>query len=361
MSKKLQLDIPTPCHENWDKMTQVEKGRFCDSCQKQVVDFSNMSDREIAMFFKKPSTGSVCGRFMQDQLNRDFEIPKKRIPWLRYFFQFLLPGFLISMKATAQGKVKVVEKEICSVPNPNTTHSRGSKIFSDSTIPSARIVLGGIRSILIQKTIEEIPVIKGKIIDDAGYPVPYATIAIKNTKTGVAADANGIFAIKPEPGWKHITIVTSSVGFESKELQLNGPNRNDSIQIQLKKRETLGEVVVVADVYRHVAGMVCSTVTRTSKVKQQKLPEVFHKFRTFPNPALPGSTINIEWKQTEAGDHMLQLYNQSGQLVFTKPIYIDEEAGVLSIDLPTVLPGNYLLRMTHKTSGKSYTEKITIQ
>ena len=110
MSKKLQLQIPTPCHENWDHMSPVDKGRFCSSCQKQVVDFSNMSDREIAMFFKKPSTGSVCGRFMQDQLYRDIKIPKKRIPWVKYFFQIMLPGALFSMKATAQGKVRVDKK-----------------------------------------------------------------------------------------------------------------------------------------------------------------------------------------------------------------------------------------------------------
>src|SRR5688572_33325629 len=93
MRKKIQLSIPKPCHENWDAMTPVEKGRFCGSCQKQVVDFSHMTDREIAMFFKKPTTGSVCGRFMEDQLNRDMEIPKKRIPWLKYFFTIGLPAF----------------------------------------------------------------------------------------------------------------------------------------------------------------------------------------------------------------------------------------------------------------------------
>ena len=112
MSKKLQLSIPKPCHENWDAMTPVEKGKFCGSCQKQVVDFSNMSDRQIAEFFKKPSTGSVCGRFMTDQLERDIEIPKKRIPWVKYFFQFTLPAFLVSLKASAektQGKIKLNE------------------------------------------------------------------------------------------------------------------------------------------------------------------------------------------------------------------------------------------------------------
>lgn len=110
MAKQLQLTISELCHENWEAMTPVEKGRFCDSCQKQVVDFSGMSDRQVAEFFKKPSTGSVCGRFMSDQLDRDIEIPKKRMPWVKYFFQFALPAFLLSLKtssAKSQGQVKV--------------------------------------------------------------------------------------------------------------------------------------------------------------------------------------------------------------------------------------------------------------
>ena len=95
--KKFELTIPKPCHENWDAMTPDDKGRFCGSCQKSVVDFSGMSDRQIAQFFKKP-IGSVCGRFHNDQLNREIEIPRKRIPWLRYFFTIALPAFLASCK-----------------------------------------------------------------------------------------------------------------------------------------------------------------------------------------------------------------------------------------------------------------------
>src|SRR5882672_521370 len=99
MGKQIQLNIPEPCHEDWDKMNPVEKGRFCDSCQKQVIDFTNMSDVQLATFFKKPSTGSVCGRFYQDQLDREMGIPRKRIPWIKYFFQIALPAFLVSAKA----------------------------------------------------------------------------------------------------------------------------------------------------------------------------------------------------------------------------------------------------------------------
>src|SRR5437868_15533352 len=102
MSKKFQLTIPKPCHEKWDNMSPVERGKFCGSCQKQVVDFSDMSDRQVAEFFKKPSTGSVCGRFMTDQLERDLQIPTKRIPWFKYFFQFALPAFIFSIKGYSQ-------------------------------------------------------------------------------------------------------------------------------------------------------------------------------------------------------------------------------------------------------------------
>src|ERR1044071_9403993 len=119
MKKHIQLSIPTPCHEDWGNMNPVETGRFCNSCQKQVVDFTNMSDRDVALFFKKPSTDSVCGRFMREQLDRDIAIPQKRIPWLKYFFQFALPAFIVSAKATAQGKIKLTnvltaaEKQRC--------------------------------------------------------------------------------------------------------------------------------------------------------------------------------------------------------------------------------------------------------
>src|SRR3989338_10412783 len=70
MKKKgLQIKIAEPCHENWNAMTPNDKGRFCDSCQKTVVDFTRMSDSAIFRFMES-TTASVCGRMSNDQQDR---------------------------------------------------------------------------------------------------------------------------------------------------------------------------------------------------------------------------------------------------------------------------------------------------
>lgn len=52
MRKYIQLSIPEPCHEDWDKMTTVDKGKFCGACQKEVIDFTTMSDEQLVAFQK---------------------------------------------------------------------------------------------------------------------------------------------------------------------------------------------------------------------------------------------------------------------------------------------------------------------
>ncbi len=96
--KKLSISIKSPCHESWDEMLPFEKGKFCRSCQKTVVDFTAMSDRQLADFFKQPRA-NLCGHFHADQLERDLVINKKRIPWVRYFFQFTWPAMVLLLKS----------------------------------------------------------------------------------------------------------------------------------------------------------------------------------------------------------------------------------------------------------------------
>ncbi|MFY7839164.1 MAG: hypothetical protein ACOVP7_02760, partial [Lacibacter sp.] len=57
MLPTFQINIAEPCHENWNKMSPVEQGRFCGSCQKNVIDFTTKSDEEIITFFNNYNGG----------------------------------------------------------------------------------------------------------------------------------------------------------------------------------------------------------------------------------------------------------------------------------------------------------------
>jgi hypothetical protein len=65
----MQINIPTPCHEDWGKMSPSEKGRFCDSCHKDVHDFTRMKDEDIIATVAQPGA-NVCGHIHPAQLHR---------------------------------------------------------------------------------------------------------------------------------------------------------------------------------------------------------------------------------------------------------------------------------------------------
>jgi hypothetical protein len=369
MAKQLQLSIPTPCHENWDNMTPVQQGKFCGSCQKQVIDFSNMSDRQVAEFFKKPSTGSVCGRFMTDQLERDIEIPRKRIPWLKYFFQFVIPAFLVSIRASAektQGQIRVrtvttdttkrpldvkvgmLSRPICNRP------LMGDTIITPVKYP-IETVKGEISNVVIDQRNRTIV---GKVTDEKGDALPGASITIKGTRTGVSVDNTGQFRILAKTG---NILVVSGAGLGTTEVVVGTGN---TISIAVTRLIYKGQEVVVT------AGMVMVKRPLKKSVKKELKNVPLMKealadpsedlFKVFPNPVPSGSDLNLELKQTEEGYYTLQILNQSGQSVHQEEIWIDAEARLLNIDVPAVAAGTYFLALTNKRSGKRSTKKIII-
>jgi hypothetical protein len=66
----------------------------------------------------------------------------------------------------------------------------------------------------------------------------------------------------------------------------------------------------------------------------------FNKFRIYPNPIKSNSTLTIELNQEQYGDHLLQLFNQTEQLILSKDIYIDEKARLFTMTMPSIISGN---------------------
>jgi hypothetical protein len=80
--KKYTIRQTFQCDNKWDEMSPQGNGRHCGSCNKIVVDFTEMSDQDIIQFLLK-NTHS-CGLFKKNQLNRTMifhPVKKKRSHW----------------------------------------------------------------------------------------------------------------------------------------------------------------------------------------------------------------------------------------------------------------------------------------
>ena len=67
MKQQFNLIINSPCSENFNKFDTIDKGGFCNSCKKEVIDFRNMTSTELIEFFKK-NEPKTCGIFKTSQM-----------------------------------------------------------------------------------------------------------------------------------------------------------------------------------------------------------------------------------------------------------------------------------------------------
>jgi len=101
MKEYYPFKIPEPCHENWNQMKPSAKGRFCSSCEKTVIDFTNKSTLEIGNYLKENLHHGVCGHVNTSQLDQVIlKIPATTIYQLRFSTRFFALALLIVMGTT---------------------------------------------------------------------------------------------------------------------------------------------------------------------------------------------------------------------------------------------------------------------
>lgn len=128
-------------------------------------------------------------------------------------------------------------------------------------------------------------IISGKVTDGE-ETLPFATVVIKDSNTGVVADESGIFEISVNPS---DTLSVSFLGF--KETNIVVGNRK-SLDLVLELDNTLDEVLVVGyqtttSIYRK--GCCCGITTVTTTITNDENSKVKQiKNRLFPNPSTDG-------------------------------------------------------------------------
>lgn len=196
---KINISIPQPCHENWENMKPENQGRFCDSCQKKVFDFTKSSDREIVNAFQQSQ--NLCGRFLNTQLNRDLIKPEKKNPvWLATASAVISFVGLGTQEAIAQKTTK--------------TEQTNRKVVGKPAAP---------------ETVMDTVLVSGIVYDDNKTPMPHLGIYCRGLKIG-QTNGNGNFSVIT-----HVKAKISFRGIKDDDLELpeyyvvNGRNSNVEI------------------------------------------------------------------------------------------------------------------------------------
>ena len=160
MKQKIQIAIPEPCHEGWQNMSPVEKGRFCASCQKTVLDFTHLSDNEILKLVSKDD--NLCGRINVSQLNRNLIATQRKSNYFGYFATSVLAFLGLGTESVVAQENPVVVQNI----------SKSSTTLDESEF-----------------------IVRGIVKDTLGNGISNISIKIRNQKM-VMTNINGEFEIQ---------------------------------------------------------------------------------------------------------------------------------------------------------------------
>ncbi len=296
--------IPEPCHEDWNKMTVDEKGRFCNVCSKSVVDFTGKTDNEIHSILIKKSKEKVCGRFNKNQVERPIDLQgvslNSNIGFRKLFMAaaFLVFGtFLFSCKddtgqMMGEPAMNEIRKELPQEIKPLTLGQAQLDSISEIQLVSVSpeyAIAGGISYVDVPEEI-----------------------------------------INPIP---EITIV-------------------DSADYIVRDFDVLGGAVY----YEHINEEILPSVDSISENRTSVLAQ--KQFNIFPNPSNGAFTIEYELRSQTAIE--IAVYDMTGSLVkqIVKPM--KQQSGIyqMPINLTDLPSGIYVCKLSK--DGKMETKQVVV-
>ena len=222
-----KLNIPEPCHEDWQQMSPTQKGRFCTSCQKEVIDFTKLSSTEIAR--KTKNATQLCGRFTSTQLDQEYITPSQN---------------RLNRLGIALGLGSIV-----AVAQPGFAQKKKSKEVKVQTQKDYQLQ----GEVALGTQAKDSITIKGTVTDEENIPLPGVNVIQQNKTNGTQTDFDGNFSIKilEEDLKDEISLGFSYIGYEKQVLACSNFNFNHlKIQMQEEDFET-EEVIIVGEAFAY--------------------------------------------------------------------------------------------------------------
>lgn len=205
--QSIQINIPQPCDEGWDRMTPNEQGRFCDSCQKCVVDLTEFSDKQLYEYITAHKGERVCGRINQWQLKRPIHMPHQ--PKSRLYKWMAAAGMAIALAAVQENSFARAPVAIVQTDNYQQ---------EDDTTGNDSIT------------------ISGTVVDENEEPVIFAVVEIYHNGVvagGAVVDFDGRFVIKLLAA-KDYAVRVRCLGYNEKTVEVPLENLNKGLLIKME-------------------------------------------------------------------------------------------------------------------------------
>ena len=346
-TKTVEFQIPEPCSENWNEMYPLPGGRFCDKCEKTLVDFTEMTDNELVRFFER-NNKKVCGRFRPDQLNKEIEIPKVPSSFQKWkavaavatgLFAWNSGSAQVTTQLPVMGKVgpsfqekvEFIELKEKNKPQP---------------LPS---------------------IVKGIVKDESGVPLIGASIFLHKQKhIGTSTNVDGSFELKVPGHLESFALDFTYTGYETQTIKFHKKDLLEKIsEVKLKESGTgLTGIVVIRSPMpesRFITGLTVTvpepTITESESNKEvsseneaeeelEKIEDPLPIENIFPNPFI--DFVNLELNLENEDRYLFHLYNLKGELIWAKTYELSEGEQNLRLDfsLLNTAPGIHFLRIT---------------
>ena len=390
-AKSFEIKIPEPCHEDWAAMTKVERGNFCLSCKKVVVDFTKKTDKEIGLFFQQ-SNGQLCGRFRAKQVNRPIPLYAPPSSSYQKAIGLLFSGLLLTAGAIAQ--------------NPHNVSNYVEKPIPSSISTEVHQSLKGKMTIHVPQKAS--PSITGTVSDEYGDVLIGANVVFYNNDEvigGITADIDGkfVFEIPTDCTAKSFDVHITYVGSEGMWLENQAIGANLDVVLHNSRNMIMGMVIMPQEYHREetvyqkaknlwnqldidafMDNILNKRRTKKANKKEKVSPKTTKKNKPnrkkttitptiqsidkpsfiittiSPNPT--SSNINVHLNAKNSGSITLSLFSEAGQrvLVETRTIEKGNQNIFLNIESLNLSSGTYILNLFHE-NGFQKSEVVVYQ
>lgn len=220
-----KLRVATPCPANWNAMRGDNKIRFCDSCNLNVYNFSEMTSEEIKGLIAK-AEGRICGKIYR---RADGTLLTQDCP--------------VGVRGYYKRTARFAGAALTAILGLFSVSFAQSK-----TDDSTQIVPASHVKIVRTPNQNQETILKGVIYDASGAVIPNAELTLIKDKQKFTARANdegeykitslpvGIYKLQAQyPGFKVREIT---------ELEIK-KNTNTVLNIRLDVGDLMGDIIII--------------------------------------------------------------------------------------------------------------------